>query len=1024
LAALDSYKSIGDRLRAAHAIPVVVQTSLCPRATHEATSHLQLSPICSDPVPVSLYPDRWERASPEPSNQQSIRRPSSASVSGLKETQTAKIPSPHSLAAILSPSAPPEESTTGASRSSTPKRTHAEAFSSGDQPYLHPASPTQIQASIASTGEPSPGTRGADDGSVGGMRGGQEEKKPQPKMVRSSIACSRCRRSKVKCVNTGVNSTCKACASSNRECTYPSAGQMTTPKRTDASVTIKQEDGESKKRIRKIEDSGRRNSQRTGEDVLDSDVLTKKVWDEVYDIFKLHFSTEMPFLHPPTFKNRMRQAWSPKDPSAPAAEYHNGRVLLLGVLTLTARFQPDLVRRHSPSPHQLDPIAASEYYATALVDAFGPTSKNLTSPSLEGIQALLMLGLYEWGQTKGLSAWVYVGIATRLAQSMGFPYVDSPRQPNPKSPASNGLQKGLVAKQPTSPGEELTEKEVRRRTWWSCFIMDRMLSAGKCRPTMIDVEKLRVQLPCSSDQFLFVRTAETGFLSSKWLREERPEEAIITNDDNVLSWYIRLVEIFGRFSEWSYAGGRRAETLPPWNDSTEFFKLRRELESFNQALPSSLTFTEANLSAHIEKRNATAYASMHTLYKLCLIMLHREYIPFIPLRSEKPSGPLDDPKFSPDDFDIPPGFWEESAEIMFKAAKDIISIVKTCQEDGALPESPQIGFAVWQAAFVCLYGTYFPHMDTGRHVQTGPPGQGGDPRHGFYTDLTSRVLKDMVPTLKMVKSYQATIKAMHKYFARVKKEYFDHVENKKPISWSDGGGSEYLAREEQLRAFGNLSNAADAADQPRSRASTNDLGQAPSANGEPMQGVETAPTSRPNGTAWAPINASPPPHDSGERPKYSPGGPHPYGAPASGYIQSAGPQYQQSPNQSTIPSLASPSNGDSSGINSPLAIAQAQQYNGASQAYSSVLPQTQAAMAPPGPAGLPMSEADPNFWPTRIKGYESIGIGGMDNFGQVYHQPGGNSFDFDLETPRYIQAVNGVAEWDTYPPPVSYAYPA
>lgn len=30
------------------------------------------------------------------------------------------------------------------------------------------------------------------------MLGGQEEKKPQ-KMVRSSIACARCRRSKVKC---------------------------------------------------------------------------------------------------------------------------------------------------------------------------------------------------------------------------------------------------------------------------------------------------------------------------------------------------------------------------------------------------------------------------------------------------------------------------------------------------------------------------------------------------------------------------------------------------------------------------------------------------------------------------------------------------------------------------------------------------------------------------------------------------------------------------------------------------------
>lgn len=39
--------------------------------------------------------------------------------------------------------------------------------------------------------------------------------------MRSSIACVRCRRSKVKCVNTGPNTTCRACEASNRECTYP-----------------------------------------------------------------------------------------------------------------------------------------------------------------------------------------------------------------------------------------------------------------------------------------------------------------------------------------------------------------------------------------------------------------------------------------------------------------------------------------------------------------------------------------------------------------------------------------------------------------------------------------------------------------------------------------------------------------------------------------------------------------------------------------------------------------------------------
>ena len=162
---------------------------------------------------------------------------------------------------------------------------------------------------------------------------------------------------------------------------------------------------------------------------------------------------------------------------------------------------------------------------------------------------------------------------------------------------------------------------------------------------------------------------------------------------------------------------------PPWDPSTKFFKLRQELEDFYTALPSNLTLSEANLSAYIEQRNATTYASMHTLHSLCLIMLHREYIPFIPLRCQGPRGPLDEPTFPEEKYDIPEGFWEASAKRIFKAARDIIDIVRTCLDNNALPESPQIGFAVWQAAFVSLYAVHFQHMDQGRYLLEPPDKQ-------------------------------------------------------------------------------------------------------------------------------------------------------------------------------------------------------------------------------------------------------------------------------------------------------------
>ena len=638
-----------------------------------------------------------------------------------------------------------------------------------------------------------------------------------------------------------MNSRCKACAASGRDCEYPPSGSTATPKRSETAATIKQEDGESKNRVRKAEDIGRRNSARL-EDPLESPILTRKVWDEVYDIFKLHFSTEMPFLHPPTFRNRMRQASYPRDPSVSQTDLQDGKVLLLGVLTLTARFHPDLVVHHSQPAKPNLPLNASEYYATALKTAFGPTGPNLTNPSIDGIQALLMLGLYEWGQTRGLSAWVYVGIAMRLAQSMGLAYEDD---------HENRMFKSSLGKDSSNDRENAIEKEVRRRTLWTCFVMDRMLSAGKYRPTMISAMQLKVRLPCSDDQFLFVHDVRTDFLDSPARNDMN------VSDDGVLSRYIRLVEIFGRFSEWSYAGGRRTEELPPWDSSTKFFQLRQELANFHESLPSNLAFTDANLSAHIEKRNATTYASMHTLYSLCLIMLHREYIPFIPLKCDRPQGPLDAPTFPESQYQIPAGFWDESAKAIFKAARDIVDIVRTCQDNNALPESPQIGFAVWQAAFVCVYAAHFPHMDVSGYLHHGDGQNSDNYEMEGYAGLTVKILGEMVPRLKMAKGYLKTLGKMHAYFHDVRSEWERRFEIK--LRWEGGGLKQYKTLEKELKEFGSLqdtdknlaSDGSEPVDQTCSRASTNDIGQG-SVNGESMEGIQATPTPRP----WPAVNTA------------------------------------------------------------------------------------------------------------------------------------------------------------------------
>ena len=50
---------------------------------------------------------------------------------------------------------------------------------------------------------------------------GQSGQRHAQARMRSSIACVRCRRSKVKCVNSGVGTPCRSCEAGGRDCTYP-----------------------------------------------------------------------------------------------------------------------------------------------------------------------------------------------------------------------------------------------------------------------------------------------------------------------------------------------------------------------------------------------------------------------------------------------------------------------------------------------------------------------------------------------------------------------------------------------------------------------------------------------------------------------------------------------------------------------------------------------------------------------------------------------------------------------------------
>ncbi|KAJ1918360.1 hypothetical protein H4219_002641 [Mycoemilia scoparia] len=88
---------------------------------------------------------------------------------------------------------------------------------------------------------------------------------------------------------------------------------------------------------------------------------------------------------------------------------------------------------------------------------------------LTSIHALLLMAVYGQG-TMSTTAWMYTGMAIRKAYDLGL-------HRDPTRWASTSVSGTQIMTE--------AERAARTRTWWGCFIVDRLISAAMGRPTMI-----------------------------------------------------------------------------------------------------------------------------------------------------------------------------------------------------------------------------------------------------------------------------------------------------------------------------------------------------------------------------------------------------------------------------------------------------------------------------------------------------------------------------------------------------------
>ncbi|KAH8835572.1 fungal-specific transcription factor domain-containing protein, partial [Flagelloscypha sp. PMI_526] len=266
------------------------------------------------------------------------------------------------------------------------------------------------------------------------------------------------------------------------------------------------------------------------------------------------------------------------------------RLLLLAVFAVAARFRPE----EAPLPPEGSMWEAGTVYmdyAISILNKIFHRSRTST------VQALLLLGHREFGIGSMEQAWIYIGMAIRMAMDLGLN-------------CDSTLWK--------VEGHQLfsdDDTQTRRQIWWCCVIGDRYGSIYMGRPVVIkdsdmDVQPVEVH-PDDERQLWKPLTPEHARVSYA------PVPSCVMSS---LSSTASLALILGDIVTFIYPVG----AIPGTSRRSRAEDLERRLDRWYLELPDYLRY---DVSSKRALTPPPAVLILHVRYWGSVLLLHRAFIP-------------------------------------------------------------------------------------------------------------------------------------------------------------------------------------------------------------------------------------------------------------------------------------------------------------------------------------------------------------------------------------------------------------
>ncbi|KAG9302744.1 hypothetical protein G9A89_009521 [Geosiphon pyriformis] len=297
---------------------------------------------------------------------------------------------------------------------------------------------------------------------------------------------------------------------------------------------------------------------------------------------------QMPIFHEETFMHRLR-------------ENKVSQFLMFALCAATARFSdhPEIVC----NPPYLSGDIFAEIVKPMVLDSWD-------QPSVEHVQAFLFMSIHEYGRNQGPRAWMYIGSAVRMAQELGL-YKEFE---GPSAGSAQNLDSEAA----------FIEREVRRRTFWCCFIVDRFSAAALGRPTIIDEADIEIRLPLDAgweNPHVIVSDTKNGRLTEV---QSKIGSKLRLESKGSFATFVSVAALLGRVAR--KANRSTFDDSQPWNTNSDYNLLAREADEWYESLDPNIQWPKEKPKEYNEINIAAEYVSINLLYHAAVIILNRPHL--------------------------------------------------------------------------------------------------------------------------------------------------------------------------------------------------------------------------------------------------------------------------------------------------------------------------------------------------------------------------------------------------------------